>query len=122
MSKKVLLVDDSESMRKIAGKAISDAGYDVVTAEDGKVGLVKMQQEKYDAIISDVNMPNMNGLEMVKAGKDHITNKYTPVIMLTTESSDEMRQKGKEAGAKVWMVKPFNPEQLLGVLRQLIGE
>ncbi len=121
MGKKILLVDDSESMRKIAGKAISDAGYDVTTAEDGKLGLSKIEKEKYDAIISDVNMPNMNGLEMVKAGRMFASNKYTPVIMLTTESSDEMRQKGKEAGAKVWVVKPFNPDQLLGVLKKLIG-
>jgi len=121
MGKKVLFVDDSESMRKVVGKAVSDAGYDVTTAEDGKDGLSKMEQNKFDAIISDVNMPNMGGIEMVKAARDNANNKFTPVIMLTTEAGDDMKQKGKEAGAKVWVVKPFNPDQLLGVLKQLIG-
>ena len=121
MSKKILFVDDSESMRRVVGMAISDAGYDVTTAQDGNEGLQKMEQEKFDAIISDVNMPNMGGIEMVTAARNNQNNKFTPVIMLTTESGDDMKQKGKEAGAKVWVVKPFNPEQLLGVLKKLIG-
>lgn len=121
MAKKVLFVDDSASMRKVVGMAITGAGYEVVTAEDGKDGVAKMEQEKFDAIISDLNMPNMNGIEMIKAAKQNANNKFAPIIMLTTEAGDDMKQQGKEAGAKVWVVKPFKPDQLLGVLTKLIG-
>ncbi|NOZ11027.1 MAG: response regulator [Gammaproteobacteria bacterium] len=121
MGKKILFVDDSTSMREIVGMAMSDAGYEVTTAEDGNDGVGKMENDKFDAIISDLNMPNMNGIEMIKAAKNNANNKFTPVIMLTTESSDDMKQQGKDAGAKVWIVKPFKPDQLIDVLKKLLG-
>lgn len=121
MGKKILFVDDSASLRQIVGMAISDADYEVTTAEDGKDGLAKMEQDKFDVIISDVNMPNMNGIEMVKAAKQNGNNKFTPVILLTTEFGDDMKQQGKDAGAKVWIVKPFKPDQLLDVLKKLLS-
>ncbi len=121
MSKKILFVDDSASMRQVVGMAISGAGYDVTTAEDGTDGVSKMNADKFDAIITDLNMPNMNGIEMIKEAKQNANNKFAPVIMLTTEAGDDMKQQGKDAGAKVWVVKPFKPDQLLGVLTKLLG-
>jgi len=121
MAKKVLLVDDSISMRQMLQFVISGAGYDVTTACDGVEGLAKTEGERFDLIISDVNMPNMNGLEMVKQVKSASMNKFSPVIMLTTESGGDMKEKGKAAGVKVWVVKPFNPDQLLAVVKKVIG-
>ena len=121
MAKKILFVDDSASMRQILKMSISGAGYEVDTADDGKQGLAKSETERYNLIISDVNMPNMNGIDMLKGIKAGRTNKFTPVVMLTTEAGDEMKQQGKSAGAKVWVVKPFKPEQLLMVIKKLIG-
>lgn len=121
MGKKILFVDDSASMRQIVGMAIQGEGYEVTTAVDGKDGVSKMEQGKFDAIISDVNMPNMNGIEMIKEAKKNANNKFAPIIMLTTEGGDDLKAQGKAAGAKVWVVKPFKPDQLLGVLKKLIG-
>jgi len=121
MGKKVLFVDDSASMRQVVGMAITGAGYDVTTAVDGVDGVAKLNQDKFDVIISDLNMPNMNGIELIKAAKQNSQNKFAPVIMLTTEAGDDMKQQGKSAGAKVWVVKPFKPDQLLGVIQKLIG-
>ena len=121
MGKKILFVDDSASMRKVVGMAISNSGYDVTTAVDGKDGVSKLEADKFDAIITDLNMPNMNGIELIKAAKTNARNKFAPIVMLTTESADDMKQQGKAAGAKVWVVKPFKAEQLLGVVKKLIG-
>lgn len=121
MAKKILFVDDSASMRQVVGMAISAAGYDVTSAEDGVDAMIKVEADKFDAIVTDLNMPNMNGIELIKAVKQNANNKFAPIIMLTTESSDEMKQQGKDAGAKVWVVKPFKPDQLVGVLKKLLG-
>ncbi len=121
MGKKILFVDDSASMRQVVGMAINGAGYEVVTAVDGKDGAAKLDQGRYDAIITDLNMPNMNGIELIKVIKQHASNKFAPDIMLTTESSAELKKQGQAAGAKVWVVKPFKPDQLVGVLKKLIG-
>lgn len=121
MAKKILFVDDSASMRQVVGMAISGAGYEVTTAEDGKDGMSKAALDKFDAIITDLNMPNMNGIEFIKGVKQNASNKFAPIIMLTTEAGDDMKQQGREAGAKVWVVKPFKPDQLLGVIKKLIG-
>lgn len=120
MSKKILFVDDSTSMRKVVGHAIENAGYEVTTAVDGVDAASKLDKQKFDVIITDLNMPNMNGIELIKVAKKNAYNKFSPIIMLTTESSGEMKQKGKEAGAKVWIVKPFQPDQLLGVMNKLL--
>ena len=121
MTKKILFVDDSASMRQVVSLAIKGAGYEIETAVDGRDGVSKLDLGRYDAIITDLNMPNMNGIEFIKAIKTHARNKFSPIIMLTTESASELKQQGQAAGAKVWMVKPFKPEQLIGVLHKLIG-
>jgi two-component system chemotaxis response regulator CheY len=120
MAKKILLVDDSASVRQVVGIALRREGYETVEAANGKEGLAMLDQGKLNLIISDVNMPVMNGIEFVKAVKQHPTCKFTPIVMLTTEGQDEMKQAGKAAGAKAWIVKPFNPPQLLDVVSKLI--
>ncbi len=121
MGKKILFVDDSASMRQVLAMSMNGAGYQVSTAEDGVVGLNMANKERFDVIVSDVNMPNMNGIDLLKGIKAGSTNKFTPVIMLTTESGDDLKRQGKAAGAKVWIVKPFKPDQLIAVLKKLIG-
>lgn len=121
MGKKILFVDDSASMRQVVGLALTSAGYEVTAAIDGKDGASKLDQERFACIITDLNMPNMNGIELIKAAKLNVNNKFTPIIMLTTKSSDEMKKQGQAAGAKVWVVKPFKPDQLLGVVQKLVG-
>ncbi len=120
MGKKILFVDDSVSMRQVVGIALKNAGYDVTEAVDGQDGVSKLG-ERYAAIVTDLNMPNMNGIDFIKAVKQNANNKFAPVIMLTTESSEAMKQAGQAAGAKVWIIKPFKPDQLIGVLTKLLG-
>lgn len=121
MAKKILFVDDSASMRQIMSLAMQAEGFDITTAVDGVEGSQKLDNGRYDVIISDLNMPNMNGIEFIKNVKRHNRNKFAPVIMLTTESADEMKHQGKIAGAKVWMIKPFRAEQLVAVIKKLLG-
>ena len=120
MSKKILFVDDSASMRQVVGIAMKNAGYDVVTANDGQDGVSKLG-ERFNAIITDLNMPNMNGIEFIKVVRKHPQNKFAPIIMLTTESSNDMKEEGRAAGAKVWITKPFHPDKMLQVLQKLLG-
>ena len=120
MAKKILLVDDSASVRQVVGIALRREGYETVEAANGKEALAVLDQGKLNLIISDVNMPVMNGIAFVKAVKQHPTCKFTPIVMLTTEGQDDMKQAGKAAGAKAWIVKPFNPPQLLDVVSKLI--
>lgn len=122
MGKKILIVDDSKTIRQQVSFALSKGGYNVVEAEDGQLGLEKLKGEADVAmVISDVNMPNMNGIEMVQAiSKDDSINKV-PIIMLTTEGSGELIAQAKEAGAKGWLVKPFKPDQLLAAVAKLTG-
>jgi two-component system chemotaxis response regulator CheY len=122
MSKVILVVDDSASVRQVVGIALRGAGYTVVEACDGKDALVKLDgQSKVNLVISDVNMPNMDGITFVKEMKQKANYKFTPVIMLTTEGADDKKQEGKAAGAKAWIVKPFRPEQLLQTVAMLIS-
>ena len=120
MGKKILFVDDSASMRQVVGIALKNAGYDVTAAVDGRDAVSKLS-DRFAAIVTDLNMPNMNGIELIKAVKQNANNKFAPVIMLTTESSETMKKEGQAAGAKVWIIKPFKPDQLLGVLTKLLG-
>lgn len=120
MAKTILVVDDSSSLRSVVGTALKGAGYDVIEAEDGKDALTKLNGQKIHLIISDVNMPNMNGLEFLKASKQIPAYKFTPVIMLTTESAEEKKMQGQAGGAKAWMVKPFQPPQLLNAVSKLV--
>ncbi|AZZ97925.1 MULTISPECIES: response regulator [Pseudoalteromonas] len=120
MSKTILVVDDSDSLRQVVNIALTGAGYQVIEACDGKDALSKLNGNKVHLIISDVNMPNMNGIEFVKNVKQLPQYKFTPVIMLTTENQQSMMEEGKKAGAKAWMVKPFKPAQMLQAVSKLL--
>lgn len=121
MAKKILIVDDSGSVRSVVGIALEAAGYDVVTAVDGKDALSKLDGQRIHLIISDVNMPNMDGISLVKEVKKLPAYKFTPICMLTTEAGQNKMQEGKAAGAKAWIVKPFQPPKLLDVVSKLIA-
>ena len=110
MAKRILLVDDSASVRTVAGIALRGAGYEVVEAANGQEGLSRLNGERIHLIISDVNMPVLDGIGFLKEVKKHPNYKFTPVIMLTTEAGDDMKQQGKAAGAKAWITKPFQPQ------------
>ena len=120
MSKTILVIDDSASMRQMISMTLRGAGYSVVEAQDGKDALSKLDGSKYNLIVSDVNMPNMDGLSFVKAAKQLTAYKFTPVIMLTTESGDAKKAEGKAAGVRAWVVKPFQPPLLLDAVAKLI--
>ncbi len=120
MAKTIMVVDDSASLRQVVGIALKGAGYDVLEGCDGKDALAKLTGQKVHLVISDVNMPNMDGISFVKALKQMANYKFTPVIMLTTESQEAKKQEGQAAGAKAWVVKPFKPEQMLGAVQKLV--
>ena len=120
MAKTILFVEDSASVSQVMKSTLTREGYDVILACDGKDALTKLDGSKIHLIISDVNMPNMDGLTFVKAAKQLPAYKFTPIIMLTTESQKEKVQEGKAAGVKAWIVKPFQPPQLLAAVAQLI--
>ncbi|THJ46443.1 MULTISPECIES: response regulator [Aeromonas] len=120
MGKTILIVDDSATIRQVVGMTLKGAGYEVMEASDGKDALNKLDGKKINLIISDVNMPNMDGITFVKEAKKLANYKFTPVIMLTTESQDSKKQEGQTAGAKAWVVKPFQPEQMLAAVAKLI--
>ncbi|EGQ9500508.1 response regulator [Vibrio metoecus] len=117
---RVLAVDDSISIRQMVSHTLQDAGYEVETASDGRDALAKAQKSRFDVIISDVNMPVMGGFEFVKAVRLQSQYKFTPILMLTTETSPEKKQEGKAVGATGWLVKPFNPETLLKTLQRVL--
>ena|ERR1035437_2374232 len=119
MAKTIMIVDDSSSMRQVVGIALKSAGYVVLEGRDGVDALAKLTGQKVHLIISDVNMPNMDGISFVKAVKQLSAYKFTPIIMLTTESEESKKREGQAAGAKAWVVKPFKPEQLLGAVQKL---
>lgn len=120
MSKTILIVDDSSSVRMVVATALKGAGYSVVDACDGKDALGKLTGDKIHLIISDVNMPNMDGITFVKEVKKLANYKFTPICMLTTESEQSKMQEGKAAGAKAWIVKPFQPPKLLAAVEKLV--
>ncbi|MET0125400.1 response regulator [Pseudomonas caspiana] len=120
MAKNVLVVDDSSSVRQVVGIALKSAGYDVIEASDGRDALTKLNGQKVHLIISDVNMPNMDGITFVKEVKKLPNYKFTPIIMLTTESQESKKMEGQAAGAKAWVVKPFQPAQMLAAVSKLI--
>jgi two-component system chemotaxis response regulator CheY len=120
MGKTILIVDDSASMRQLVTFALKDAGYDVIAAVDGKDAVSKVNGTKVDMVVTDLNMPNMDGIELIKELRSSSTNKFTPVVMLTTESQDTKKQEGRAAGASGWIVKPFQPEQLINVIKKFV--
>ena len=117
----ILAVDDSPSMREMLAAVLRDSGYQVVEAEDGVKALEVAKSSSIDVVLTDQNMPNMDGLSLVKNLRSLPAYKDTPIMMLTTESSAEMKQKGRDAGATGWMVKPFDPDKLVRMLKALIG-
>lgn len=117
---KILTADDSLSIRQMVSHTLKDAGYEVDTANDGADALHKAKQQRYDVIISDVNMPNVDGLELVRQLRANPQYKFTPILMLTTEASSDKKTAGKQAGATGWIVKPFNPDTLLKTLGRVI--
>jgi len=119
MAKTILVVDDSASIRQVVSIALKGAGYDVIEACDGVDALSKMAGQRIHLIVSDVNMPNMDGITLVKEVKAHPQYKFTPIMMLTTEAQESKMQEGKSAGAKAWLVKPFQPQQLLTAVSRL---
>ena len=118
--KKILIADDSVGMRKMVSAVLEEARYNVITAVDGKDALNKLPDTQPDLIITDVNMPNMNGLEFVKALRALPQFRFTPVLVLTTEGSQDMKLKGREDGATGWLTKPFQPQKLLNVVHKVL--
>ncbi|MCK5190967.1 MAG: response regulator [Methylococcales bacterium] len=120
MAKTILVVDDSPSIRQVVGIALKGAGYEVIEACDGVDALSKLTGVKINLIITDVNMPNMDGITFVQEAKKLPAYKFTPMMMLTTEAADEKKQAGKAAGAKAWLTKPFQPPTLMAAVSKLV--
>lgn len=120
MAKRFLIVDDSASMRQLVSFTIRKAGYEIVAAENGKDALGKLNGPKVDVVITDLNMPEMDGIEFIKKLRGMPDYKFAPIVMLTTESQEAKKQEGRQAGASGWIVKPFTPEQLLEVVRKFV--
>jgi two-component system chemotaxis response regulator CheY len=117
----ILAVDDSASMRKMVSFTLKTAGYDVEEAEDGVDALAKAKLRTFDCVVTDVNMPNKDGITLIRDLRQLPQYKHVPMLMLTTESGMEKKMEGKAAGATGWMVKPFNPDQLLKTLQKVLG-
>ena len=117
----IMTVDDTTSMRQMVSFTLTDSGHKVVEARDGEEALEMAKKDKIDAFIVDINMPKMDGISLVKELRALPSYKFVPILMLTTESQDSKRQEGKAAGATGWLVKPFNPEQLLNVIKKVLG-
>jgi two-component system chemotaxis response regulator CheY len=120
MAKKILIVDDSSSVRTIARTALREQGYEVIEAGNGREALDKLSGERVHLVVSDVNMPIMDGIAFLKELKSHPTSKFVPVIMLTTEAGQDKKQEGRAAGAKAWIVKPFQPATLVDAVAKLV--
>ncbi|TVQ70903.1 MAG: response regulator [Chromatiaceae bacterium] len=118
---KILAVDDSTSLRQMVVFTLKQAGHEVVEAADGVDALQKARVGRVDLVLSDVNMPGMDGISLVKELRMLPSYKFTPILMLTTESSSEKKQEGKAAGATGWIVKPFSPDQLLATVKRVLG-
>jgi len=118
---RILVVDDSSTMRHVVSLALEKAGYETEDAEDGTDALEKVERRNFDLIISDVNMPKMDGIELVRAIRARPESRFVPVVLLTTEWKESRKAEGKAAGATGWIVKPFHPEKLLAVVKRVLG-
>ena len=118
---RILAVDDSASMRQMVAFTLKSAGFDVAEAEDGQAALDLAKTEKFRLVLADVNMPRMDGITLVKNLRTLAEYKFTPLLMLTTESTPEKKMEGKAAGATGWLVKPFNPEQLVATVQRVLA-
>jgi two-component system, chemotaxis family, chemotaxis protein CheY len=121
MAKSILAIDDSASIRQMVGFTLKSSGYEVTDAVDGMDGLEKAKGKTFNLILTDQNMPRMDGLTLIKNLRALPQYKTVPILMLTTESSDAMKQQGKAAGATGWLVKPFDPQKLIEVVKKVIG-
>ncbi len=120
MAKTIMIVDDSASIRQVVGMTLRGAGFEVIEACDGKDALSKLSGQKIHLLVSDVNMPNMDGISFVTELKKNAAYRFTPVIMLTTEGAEDKKAAGKAAGAKAWIIKPFKADQMLTAVNKLI--
>lgn len=121
MAKKILTVDDSISMRQMISFTLRENGYEVVEAVDGQDAISKAQNQSFDLIFTDQNMPNVDGLTLIQLLRVLPEHEKTPILMLTTEASDDMKKMGRAAGATGWLVKPFDPQKLLDVVKKVLG-
>lgn len=121
MSKIIMTVDDSASVRKMVAFTLRSAGYEVIEAEDGRDALEKLQGRRVSMVLTDLNMPNMDGIELTRAIRGDAGHRLVPVIILTTEGQEGKKQEGRSAGANGWIIKPFRPEQLLSVVEKMTG-
>jgi two-component system, chemotaxis family, chemotaxis protein CheY len=118
---RILAVDDSAAMRQMVGITLTGAGHDVHQAADGAAALEIAERQKFDLVITDVNMPKMDGITLVRELRSRANYRYVPLLVLTTEATLERKQQGKAAGATGWLVKPFNPERLLATIAKVLG-
>ncbi|MBC7984440.1 MAG: response regulator [Candidatus Obscuribacterales bacterium] len=118
--KRILAVDDSPSMRDLVALTLRQAGFEVTQAKDGDEALALATASEYDLVLADVNMPNMNGIDLIKALRGDERYRLVPILMLTTESSQDRRREGKAAGATGWIIKPFEPQQLVDTLHRVL--
>jgi two-component system chemotaxis response regulator CheY len=121
MGKRILTVDDSASIRQVVRLTLKGAGYEVVEAVDGKDALDKVNGAPVQMVLTDLNMPNLDGIGLIRALRAQPGFKFTPIVMVTTESQYSKKQEGKAAGATGWIVKPFKPDQLLAVVKKVLG-
>jgi len=121
MGKLIMTVDDSASVRQMVTFTLKGAGYEVTEAKDGRDALTKAKGAGVNMVITDLNMPNMDGIELIRSLRADPAYRFIPIIMLTTESQNSKKQEGRQAGATGWIVKPFRPDQLLGVVKKVLG-
>jgi two-component system chemotaxis response regulator CheY len=120
MAKKVMIVDDSPVMRQMVSFTLREAGFEVLEAENGQDALTKLNGQKLDLILTDLNMPVMDGLTFIRSARGLPATAYIPILMLTTESQVEKKQEGRQAGATGWIVKPFDPPKLLATIARVL--
>ncbi len=121
MHRRIMVVDDSASIRQMVAFTIKNCGYEVIEAKDGQDALDKIDGAPIDMIVTDLNMPNLDGIGLIRGVRSCASHKFIPIIMLTTESQESRKLEGKQAGATGWIVKPFKPEQLVGVIKKVLG-
>lgn len=121
MTKTILTIDDSASIRQMVSMTLSAAGFDIEEAENGAEGLSKAVLRPVHAVLTDLNMPVMDGIEFIRQYRAHPSSKGVPIVLLTTESDETLKREAKEAGATGWIVKPFKQDQLLAVVRKVTG-
>jgi two-component system chemotaxis response regulator CheY len=119
MAKRVLAVDDSKTMRDMVNFTLKNAGFEVVEAEDGLKALEVVKTQTVDVVLTDINMPNMDGVSLVRALRAQAQFRSTPILILTTEGGDDKKAAGREAGATGWIVKPFSPDKLIAVINKV---